>query len=111
MELEDVFEDATEIGGLSEICEVANVVEVRGRPEVVADTGQDGNAAEISSPTLTESQSEVAGGETGASDDIAEPQIRSSNPEAQVNVSTYHTMLYFGRYSLRSRLRSFNLIN
>lgn len=64
VELEDVFEDAKEIEGIAEICEVANVVEVRGRP------GSGGGVGDASSPTLTEAQSGAAG--EGPAEELAE---------------------------------------
>lgn len=90
VELEDVFEDAKEIGGISEICEKANVIEVRGRLEEAADSfnkDKKEHATEVSSPTLTESQSEVVGDDGGANNDTAEQEIVNSNHEGKANVS------------------------
>lgn len=86
MELEDVFENAKEIGGISDICEVANVIEVKGRSE---ETNGDAGEKEIPSPTLTEPQSEVAGDDGGTCNDAdAEPAAKCSDQDAKGNVST-----------------------
>lgn len=89
VELEDVFEDAKEIGGISEICEKANVIEVRGRSEEPAELCKDETekAAEISSPTLIEMQSEVVGDDGGTTDDTTELKFVNSNQEQKSNVS------------------------
>lgn len=89
VELEDVFEDAKEIGGISEICEKANVVEVRGRSEEAAESCKDEKekATEISSPTLTETQSEVVGDDSGTINDTVQLEVVNSNQEGKANVS------------------------
>lgn len=89
VELEDVFEDAKEIGGISEICEKANVVvEVRGRSEETAESCKDEKekaSTDISSPTLTQTQSEVVGDDSG--NDTVQPEVVNSNQEGKANVS------------------------
>lgn len=89
VELEDVFEDAKEIGCISEICEKANVIEVRGPPDEPVERKNDDKeeATNISSPTLTETQSEVVGDESEACNDTTEIELVHSNKEGKANVS------------------------
>lgn len=97
VELEDVFENVKEIGGISDICEVANVIEVKGRSEETSDTSEKEKAAEISSPTLTEPQSEVAGDDGGTCNDAAEPETKGSDQEVKANVSKKKREQFRGR--------------
>lgn len=94
VELEDVFEDAKEIGDISEICEQANIVEVKGRPEEVPENDKDEKEeTNISSPTLTEVQSEVVGDDGGTRNDITELNVVNSNQEGKANVSNKRVYL------------------
>lgn len=86
VELEDVFENVKEISGISDICEVANVVEVKGRSEEVGDRDEKEKSVEFSSPTLTESQSEVVGDDGGTCSDFAESDIRKEEVKSNVSV-------------------------
>lgn len=92
VELEDVFENVKEIRGIGDICEVANVVEVKGRPED-GERAEKEKGVDVSSPTLTETQSEVEGDDGGTSNQTAGPE-NTEKGTANVSIQIPHFKLH-----------------